>query len=119
MSMLATALFAASLATVSGASAPAPATSAPQDATLRFVAAKSVLAGISFGMNTVDGRPLLLDQRTSIQLGAGRRTIWYSCPNEPMSAQGSPITIDVKAGTRYELVCRAGQQAQIRAAKGC
>ena len=110
MSMLATAVFAAALAATGS-------TSQSQDATLSFVASGSPLVGISFGMSAVDGRTLVLDQRTSTQLAAGRRTIWYSCPNEA-GMQGA-LSFDFEPGTRYELACRNGLPAQIRAAEGC
>jgi hypothetical protein len=117
MSMIANAVFAAAaLSSLGGMSSTARAAGKAPDATLRFVSANAALAGISFGMNAVDGRSLLLDQRTSTHLAGGRRTIWYSCPNEPMS-QG--ITFDFVPGTRYELACRAGQAAQVRVAEDC
>jgi len=112
MSMLANAVFAAALAATGG-------TSQPQDATLRFVASDSALVGISFGMSAVDGRTLLLDQRTSTHLAAGRRTIWYSCPNEAGMQEGSALSFDFVPGKRYELACRSGLPAQIREAEDC
>ena len=118
MSMLATAVIAAAIATFGGANIPSQKPSETPAATLHFVAANSTLAGISFGMNAVDGRTLLLDQRTNTQLAAGRRTIWYSCPNEP-AAQVGALTFDFAPGTRYELTCRSGLGAQIRVAEGC
>jgi hypothetical protein len=113
MSVLATAAFAA-LATIGATGSPSQTAAVSRDATLNFVSSNSVLAGISFGMNAVDGRSLLLDQRTSTRLAAGRRTIWYSCPG----AQGGAISFDFAPETRYELSC-GSLGAQIRVAEGC
>ena len=118
MSMLATAMFAAAIVSAGGTNAPVNPNSDPQGATLRFVSSGAVLAGISFGMNSVDGRMLVLDQRTSTHLAGGRQTIWYSCPNEP-TLQDAAVTFDFVPGKRYELVCRSGQAAQVRIAEGC
>jgi len=118
MSMLATAIFAAAIAATGANNAPVSPTGEPQDATLHFVSPGAALAGISFGMNSVDGRTLFLDQRTSTHLAGGRQTIWYSCPNEP-TLQDSAVTFDFVPGKRYELVCRSGQAAQVRIAEGC
>ena len=117
MSMLANAVFAAAVA-ASGTS-PAPSGAGePKDATLRFVSSEAALVGISFGMNAVDDRALLLDQRTSTHLAAGRRTIWFSCPNEPALKDGSRISFDFEPGKRYALSCGSGQ-AQIREDENC
>ena len=109
MSLLASAIL---VATLSTAGAP------PQDASLRFVSKQPVLVGISFGLNAVDGRALVLGQRTATQVAAGRRTIWYSCPNGPLMSEGSSLSFDFVPGKNYELSCGSGG-AQIRVAEGC
>lgn len=99
--------------------APAIATAAPaerQDATLRFDAQASPLVGVSFGLDAVDSRRLIFDQRKSVQLGAGLRAIEYSCPGEMSVSRASVIRFEFEPGRDYELVCRAGQ-AQIRIAE--
>lgn len=89
-----------------------------QDALLVYVAPLSSLAGISHGMTAVDAKPLFLDQRVNTKVASGVRTVWYSCPNEPAMQGGSHLSFDFKADQVYELVCRAGQQAEIRTG-GC
>ncbi|MGH8030117.1 MAG: hypothetical protein ACREO3_09295 [Arenimonas sp.] len=117
MSTLATAILAATVAAL-GTNPTVHGAGEPQEATLRFVSSEVALVGISFGLDAVDQRALLLDQRTSTQLAAGRRTIWFTCPNEPATRDGSRLTFDFVPGKSYELSCGSGQ-AQIRIAEGC
>jgi hypothetical protein len=105
---------------VLAAASPAIASSEPtpqaKDAVLQYVAPFQVLTGVSYGMSAVDSRPLFLDQRASTHVASGLRTVWYSCPNEAPASGGSRLSFEFEPGRVYELVCRAGQQAEIRAA---
>ena len=111
-----------SLLVVSALAATAPGTATGQPATqpgearLQYVAPFQPLAGISYGMTAVDGQPLILGQRVGTQVASGFRTVWYSCPDDPQGSNSQGF--DFKAGQTYELVCRDGQQAEIREA-GC
>jgi len=113
-----------SLLVVSVLAATAPSTSASQtttqseDAVLQYVAPLNPLIGISYGITSVDRHTLFLDQRVNTRVASGLRSVEYSCPNEPGVARGSRLSFNFKAGQIYELVCRDGQQAEIRAA-GC
>lgn len=103
------------------ATAPSPSSTLPappKDASLLYVAQFQPLAGISYGMTAVDGRPLILDQRVIARVAPGLRTVWYSCPNGSKGTGGSRLSFNFKAGQAYELACREGQQAEIRVA-GC
>ena len=118
MSSLLSLLVASALA----ATAPSTSTSQPttqsQEALLQYVAPFQALAGISYGMTAVDSQPLILDQKVTARVASGLRTVWYSCPNQSQMTGGSHLSFNFKAGQMYELVCRDGQQAEIRAA-GC
>jgi len=105
-------LLAATTATTVAA-APSP---APADAQLAFVARGTPLAGISFGIEAVDGQRSGYGGRMSTRVLAGRRTVWYSCPGQPAMDGGSRMSFDFEAGRRYELACEAGKQAVIRPA---
>ena len=113
-----------SLLVVSALAATTPGTSTSQpttqskDASLQYVAPFQLLAGISYGMTAVDSQSLILDQRVTTRVASGLRTVSYSCPNESQKPGGSRLSFNFKAGQAYELVCREGQQAEIRAA-GC
>jgi hypothetical protein len=104
-------------ATTPGTSTRQP-TTQPKEAVLQYVAPFQSLAGISYGMTAVDNQALILDQRTTARVASGLRTVSYSCPNESSMAGGSRLSFNFKAGQMYELVCREGQPAEIRAA-GC
>ena len=93
-------------------------TTQPEEAVLQYVAPFQALAGISYGMTAVDNRALILDQRTTARVASGLRTVSFSCPNASSLAGGSQLRFNFKAGQAYELVCREGQPAEIRAA-GC
>jgi len=101
-------------ATAPGPSVAQPAPQ-PRNAVLQYVAPFQALAGISYGLTAVDGQPLILDQRVTTHVDPGVRTVWYSCPN---ASGGSRLSFDFQAGQIYELVCREGHPAEIRAA-GC
>ena len=118
MSALAAFLISA-LAGASPNATPAQVAPPPNDAVLGYVAPFQLLATISYGMTAVDSRPLVLDQRVEARVASGLRTVWYSCPNESPMTGRSGVTFDFKAGERYELVCRAGHQAEIRPAERC
>ena len=93
--------------------------SAAEPATLHFVSPESELVGNTFGMDAIDARALVLDERDSTPLEAGMRTVWYSCPGETAAAGASRMSFAFEAGKRYELVCRAGREATIVEADGC
>ncbi|WP_202842206.1 hypothetical protein [Luteimonas saliphila] len=88
---------------------------AADSATLSFNPDGNVLAGSLYGIDAVDGYPGTLDKRASVELPAGRRTVWYSCPAGPRSK----VTHDFSSGARYELVCKPGQLAEIRQVAEC
>jgi hypothetical protein len=115
-------LFSLLAVSVLAATAPNTSTSQPttqsSDALLQYVAPFQALAGISYGMTAVDSQPLILDQKVTTRVASGLRTVWYSCPNEAQMSGGSRLSFNFKAGQAYELVCRDGQQAEIRTA-GC
>jgi hypothetical protein len=96
----------------------ATATPAAPTASLRFVAADP-LAGISYGIVSVDERRSVYGQRVSTSVLAGTRTVAYTGPGELTTVRGSQMSFDFNAGENYELVCRAGQQALIRRADNC
>jgi hypothetical protein len=88
-------------------------------ATLQFVDKDMPLAGISYGIDFIDGNRNAFGQRVSTAVPAGTRTVWYTCPGEAPMSSGSRLSFDFKAGERYELVCRTGQDALIRRADNC
>ena len=117
--VVAIALLTSALATAApNASVSRPATQT-QDASLSYVSESLLPVGIFYGMTAVDNRPLILDQRENARITSGLRTIFYACPNEPRSAASSRLSFNFQAGQTYELVCRAGQPAEIRAAERC
>lgn len=115
---LAIPMFVAS-ALLASASAFAAEPAAPTEATLTFVAPYSALVGNSFGMDKIDSLPLVMDQRHEMKLESGVRTVWYSCPGEAAPQYGSRTSFAFEAGKMYELVCRSGQEAEIREADNC
>ena len=119
MSSLASLLFVSALAAIGGQSTPASQSPQPQQASLSFVSQDQILAGITYGIDAIDAQPQVFGRRLSANVSAGQKTIWYSCPNEPQVAGGSRITFDFKAGSRYELVCRSGKDAEIRSSDEC
>ena len=90
---------------------------ASADASLRFVAKDQPLAGISFGIDAIDGQRSAYGQKTSARLLAGRRTVWYTCPGQ--ASAGASMSFEFEAGGRYELDCGAGPEAVIRRADDC
>lgn len=118
MSSLFSLLVASALATTTPSTSASQTTAQAEVALLQYVAPVQSLAGISYGMTAVDSQPLILDQRATTRVASGLRTVWYSCPNESKMTGGSRLSFNFKAGEVYELVCRDGQQAEIRAA-GC
>lgn len=101
------------------AAQPAP-EPAGDSASLVFVAPfRSTLAGSLYGLEAIDAAPRVYARRTSTEVAAGERTVWYACPGEAPMAGDTRITFDFEAGHRYELVCQAGMAAQIRQAEGC
>ena len=105
-------------ATAPGAAIDRPAAPA-RDASLRFVSQSALPVEIFQGLTAVDKRSLILDQRASTRIASGTRTVFYICPDQPQPAGGSRLSFDFQAGQAYELVCRAGQQAEIRPAQNC
>jgi hypothetical protein len=111
-------LVASALAALTGsagrADEPAAAT-----ASLTFKAKGAVLVGTAYGLDAIDDEPRIYGQRTSAEFLAGRRTVAYTCPDTPIGIDGSRLTFDFQAGSHYELVCRNGQEAEIRVTDGC
>jgi hypothetical protein len=111
---------AALLASALAAASPGPAISEPatqaRGASLRFVSGSLLPVEIFQGLNAVDNQQLILAGRTSTRVAAGVRTVFYTCPNQPQPAGGARLSFDFQADRAYELVCRAGQPAEIRAA---
>jgi len=90
-----------------------------REASLHFDEQASPLSGLSYGLDAVDGRRLILDDRKAIVLDPGQRVVAYSCPGARPFAQAQPIHFEFEAGTNYELVCHEGRGAEIVVAKGC
>jgi hypothetical protein len=118
MSSLLSLLVVSAFAAITPGTATSQPTTQPEEAVLQYVAPFQALAGISYGMTAVDNRALILDQRTTARVASGLRTVSFSCPNASSLAGGSQLRFNFKAGQAYELVCREGQPAEIRAA-GC
>ncbi len=113
MSTAITALLASTLAVATPAASTSPSELQLQDASLRYVSPSAVFLGFSYGITSVDNQTLILDQRVNAPVASGYRTVSYSCPNESGISQ---LGFNFEAGRSYELVCRAGQQAEIRTA---
>lgn len=94
---------------------------APQakQASLHYVSGHVIPVGISYGITAVDGQAPILDERASARIASGLRTVGYYCPNESQPAGGARLSFNFQAGQAYELVCRAGRQAEIRALEAC
>ena len=116
--VVAIALLASALSTAAPDAPVGQATAQARDASLSYVS-ESLLPEIFNGITAVDNRSLIFEQRTNTRVTSGLRTVSYICPNESGSAGGSRISFYFQAGQAYELVCRAGQKAQIRAAQRC
>jgi hypothetical protein len=106
----------AALAAVQPAASPAPAS---ETASLVFVAPYRTLSGSLYGFEGIDEAPRVYARRTSTEVVAGERTVWYACPGEAPMAGNTRLTFDFEPGHRYELVCQAGRAALIRQAEGC
>lgn len=118
MSSLLSLIVLSALAATAPSTAPGQPAIQPDEALLQYVAPFQPLAGIAYGMTAVDDQTLILNQRVDTRVASGLRTVWYTCPSESLQTSSSRLSFDFKAGQVYELVCRAGQQAEIRAA-GC
>ena len=117
--VVAIALLVSSLgATPSNASMSQPAAQATE-ASLQYVSGHVIPVGFSYGITAVDGQAPRLDERASARIASGLRTVGYYCPNESQAAGGAHLNFNFQAGQAYELVCRAGKQAEIRALEGC
>jgi hypothetical protein len=112
--LLVASAFAALTAPSSPAEEPAAAT-----ASLTFKAKGAALVGTVYGLDAIDDEARVYGQRASAEILAGRRTVSYTCPDAPLGIDGSRLSFDFEAGSHYELVCRAGQQAEIRLVDGC
>ncbi|HET9775960.1 MAG TPA: hypothetical protein VFP77_05290 [Gemmatimonadaceae bacterium] len=88
------------------------AAAAQQDsnATLSFNSQTWVPSGYAYGIEAIDNEERGSGLRLTADIGAGHKTIWYSCPGTPEGA----LTFDFEAGRKYELVCNAGVEAEIR-----
>ena len=113
------AFLASAFATVAPSAADKLPVTTSKDAVIHYVSPFQTPVGYIYGMSAVDSLPLVLDQRSSTRVASGLRTVWYSCPNELAMAGGSRLSFDFKAGGTYELVCHAGQRAEIRTAEEC
>lgn len=91
----------------------------PPEASLSFVSKDQTLLGVVYGIDAVDAQPRVYGQRLSASVSAGKRTAWYSCPNEPQMSGSSRITFDFVAGQHYELICQTGKAAVIRSQDDC
>ena len=91
---------------------------APEQARLLFDTARQPYVGTAIGIDGIDSQRTVYGERLSADLAPGRHTVWYTCPDEPAVEGGARLTFDFEAGEGYELVCRAGGEAEIRPA-GC
>jgi len=117
MNSLSALLFASALA--GGQAAPAPQQPQTEQASLYFVAKGQILVGTLYGIDSIDASQSVFGKRTIAKVLAGRRTVWYSCPNAPQMAGGSRLTFNFVAGHQYELVCEPGKEAAIRQSDEC
>lgn len=120
MSSLSSLLVVSALAAAGGPATP-PAEQRPPSgpASLSFVSKDQVLVGTVYGIAAIDAQPQAYGQRLSANVSAGRRTVWYSCPNAPQMSGGSRITFDFVAGRHYKLVCQSTMDAMIRSEDEC
>lgn len=119
MGSLSSLLVVSALAAAGGQAPPAPSQQSSEPASVSFVAEDLALAGIAYGIDAVDALPRVFGDRLSTHVSAGNRTVWYSCPNAPRVEGGSHLTFNFVGGRRYELVCRHGQDAEIRPSDEC
>ena len=96
------------------ASAAPPAGPAAQTASLAFVA-DTPYVGAAYGIEALDGHRRVYGERLAADVAAGHRTVAYVCP-AASGGDTAQLGFDFEPGRRYELVCRAGQPAVIRAA---
>lgn len=90
-----------------------------REASLHYVSGNVIAMGISYGITAVDGQAPILDKRESARIASGLHTVGYYCANESRTAGGAWLSFNFQAGRAYELVCRPGQQAEIRALEAC
>ena len=90
----------------------------PGQAKLMFQTGSQPFVSPSAGIDGIDSQRTVYGERLSADLSSGRRTVWYTCPDQPAMEGGSRMTFDFEAGEVYELVCHAGGGAEIRPA-GC
>ncbi|GAB3390352.1 hypothetical protein GCM10027432_28390 [Lysobacter fragariae] len=69
--------------------------------------------GLPYGLTGVDAKSFDSPDRIGIYVPAGRRTIWYSCPNTPATNDSPHLTYDFAADGGYELVCATGTESYI------
>ncbi len=119
MSSLSSLLVVSALAAAGSPTMPSEQHPASEPATLSFLAKDQVLVGTVYGIDAIDAQPRAYGQRLSANISAGRRTVWYSCPNAPQMADGSRLSFDFVAGGRYTLVCQPEKEAVIRSADDC
>jgi hypothetical protein len=117
--VVAVALLVSSLgATPSSASMVQPALQA-KEASLHYVSRRVIPVGASYGIMAVDGQAPILDERAGARIASGLHTVGYYCPDQSQAAGGTRLSFNFQAGQAYELICRAGQQAEIRTLEGC
>ena len=119
MSSLPALIAVAALAASGGQEAPDAGQPSTGPASLKFVAKDPMLGEAIYGIDAIDGLARAYGQRQAADVAAGLRTVWYSCPAAPVMDGGSRVTFEFVAGRKYELVCRSGQEAEIRAADNC
>lgn len=107
------------VAATGGQTEPAPPQQSSEVASVTFVSEAQMLTGITYGIDAVDGQPRAFGPRLAVEVAAGLRTVWYSCPDEPQMKDGSRITFNFVGGRQYELACRPGKDAVIRPSDDC
>lgn len=107
-----TAFLASAVAAAAPPPAPGPSEPQLQNASLHYVPLLASTGHTVEGIMSVDDQTLGVGQRINADVASGFRTVAYHCPNE---AGISHLSFDFKSGQTYELVCRMGQQAEIRA----
>jgi hypothetical protein len=120
MSALSVAFALSALVSASGPATSAAVTPSPSaPASLTFVSNGQLLVGTVYGISAIDAKAQVYGRHLSANVPAGRRTVWYSCPNALQMSKGSSLSFDFVAGKQYELVCQPAQQAMIRATDDC
>ena len=83
-------------------------------ATLSFNSQTQVLDGFVYGIEAIDGQAFGFGQKLSAEVAAGHRTVQYACPSTLDGIGKSSLAFDFVPGRKYELICNAGADAEIR-----